>query len=95
MSIIKHKVELKDDEDARLMKSLLRGQEEYSDTYFDDTTVFSKTWVEHLTRPRNTFQRVSDAGPTVRPTKCVVGAPEIEMVGHVVGNGKIRTKRTR
>lgn len=77
---------------ARLMRSLLRGQEEFCDAYFDDTTVFSKSWMEHLTHLRETFQRISDAGLTVRPTKCVVGAPEIEMIGHVVGNGKIRTK---
>ena len=77
---------------ARLMKMLLGGKESFSDSYFDDTTVFSNSWQEHLSHLREVFTVISKANLTIRPSKCVIGAPEIEVVGHVVGNGKIRTK---
>lgn len=41
---------------------------------------------------RSTFQGISEAGLTVRPTESVLKELEIEMIGYVVGNGKIRTK---
>lgn len=74
------------------MNFLLKGAEEYANAYFDDTTIFSNSWNDHLQHPREVFSRIKDANLTVRPSKCVIGGYEVEVVGHVVGSGRIRTK---
>ena len=74
----------------RMMDLVLEPGREYSDAYFDDTSIFSDSWEQHMTHLRATFQRIREANLTVRPKKCRLGFREVELVGHVVGKGHIR-----
>ena len=47
---------------------------------------------EHLITLRDVFTRLRDANSTTRPTKCYVRYREVEFLGHVVGNGKLKVK---
>ena len=42
------------------------------------------TWDDHIKALKDLFQRVREAGPTIRPTKCYVGYGEVEFSGHKV-----------
>ena len=42
--------------------------------------VHTQEWEEHLVVLQELFQRLSDAKLTARPTKCVIGSNQIEVV---------------
>ena len=72
----------------RLMDKLLEGEEEHADAYYDDASVFSDDWEQHLKHLRSVLERMRNAGLTLRPTKCYIGHREIPLVGHIVGGGQ-------
>ena len=57
------------------------------DNYLDNIIVHTETWEGHLTAPDELFQWLSDAKLTARPTKCVMAAKAIEVIGHRVSKG--------
>lgn len=79
----------------RLMDQVLKGADKYANAYFDDTSVFSSTWTQHLADMRDVFERVKRANLTIRPSKCFVGFQEVPLLGHVVGNGKVRPQEAK
>lgn len=79
----------------RLMDQVLKGADKYANAYFDDTSVFSSTWTQHLADMRDVFERVKLANLTIRPSKCFVGFQEVPLLGHVVGNGKVRPQEAK
>ena len=44
---------------------------------------------------RELFSRVSSAGLTIKPSKCMIGFGEIEFVGHMVGNGNLEMEEEK
>lgn len=58
--------------------------------YIDDVLIATHTWDEHLKTLEQLFSRIRDAGLTVKPQKCEVGAREITFLGHVLGGGEVR-----
>ena len=70
----------------RMMRKMLAGSHNV-EHYVDDILCHNTTWKEHLATLRDTFQRVREAGLTIRPSKCSVGYSSVDFVGHVVGRG--------
>ena len=74
----------------RMMDSLLRGLEGHTAAYLDDIVIHSPTWDEHMQHITNVFQRLREAGLTVKPKKCQFGMSDCTYLGHIVGNGQVR-----
>ncbi len=73
---------------VRLMKLVLRGMEEFSDSFIDDIIIFSATFTDHLGNLEKLFSALREAKLTARPSKCQLAYPEIEYLAHTVGKGK-------
>ena len=63
--------------------------------YLDDVIIFSSSWEEHLKHLSIVFARLREAGLTVKPAKCTLGAATCTYLGHVVGNGAVRTEPSK
>ena len=72
----------------RVMRKVLKGIN-HVDNYVDDVLVHNDDWESHLITLRETFQRIREAGMTLRASKCEIGRQKIEYIGHVVGEGRI------
>jgi hypothetical protein len=59
--------------------------------YLDDIIVYGKTWTEFLDLLRAAFTILRDANLSVKREKCVFGAPELKILGHVVSRDGIRS----
>ncbi|KAI8510586.1 hypothetical protein Bbelb_115020 [Branchiostoma belcheri] len=74
----------------RLMDNMLRGTEEFADSYIDDLDIFSDGWDEHLLHLREIFTRLRNARLTVKPSKCHFAMKVVPLLGHVAGGGVVR-----
>jgi len=72
-----------------LMSKVLAGHPS-AQPYLDDVSVVSKTWEDHLQHLRNVFQRLVDAGLTLKAKKCHSCLPEMPYLGHLAGSEGIR-----
>ena len=72
---------------ARAMREMLG---ETAINFFDDILVASETWAEHKKDVRETFQKLEDAGVTVKPSKVYVGFRSLEFLGHIIGEGNLK-----
>lgn len=75
---------------VRMMKKVLHGHEEYADAFIDDVGIFSDSWELHLDHLRTVFQVLRDSNLTAKPSKCSLGFAELEFLGHIAGNGKLK-----
>ena len=66
---------------VRLMNKVLKGHEEYADSFFDDVGIFSDNWLFHLEHLKLVFQELRDAKLTARPSKCSFGFSELRVFG--------------
>ena len=66
----------------RLMDSVLRGLS-FVTIYLDDILVHSATEEEHSHLLQEVFQRLADAGLTLRGRKCHIGMAKVPYLGHV------------
>ena len=60
--------------------------------YMDDILVFSPSndWEHHKALLRKVFQKLSDAGLTIKMSKCVFGRKETKYLGHIIDKYGIR-----
>jgi len=72
-----------------LMGKVLAGHPS-AQPYLDDVSVVSKTWEEHLQHLRDVFQRLVDAGLTLKAKKCHFYVPEMPYLGHLAGPRGVR-----
>ena len=73
---------------TRLMRLLLRGTTNL-DSYLDDILAHTNTWQEHLDTLRIFFQKVREANLRIKPSKSLIGCPEIHFLGHsIVEDGR-------
>ena len=77
-----------------MMRELLCGIENV-DTYVDDVIIHNRTWAEHLSTLKEVFTRIRYAGIIIKPSKCCVGYPSVDFVGHHVGQGHIHTQEDK
>ncbi|XP_050806680.1 uncharacterized protein LOC127049621 [Gopherus flavomarginatus] len=73
----------------RLVDGLLAGLEEFAVAYLDDVAIFSDSWPEHLLHLEKVFERIRQAGLTVKAKKCQIGQNRVTYLGHQVGRGTI------
>ena len=71
---------------TRMMQKLLNGMKGVVN-FMDDITIASETWEGHIAQLREVLTRLKQANLTARPTKCLVGFPNLEFLGFVVGEG--------
>ncbi len=69
----------------RFMDEVIRGLT-FSYAYIDDVLVASGSPEEHKRHLRLVLQRFSEHGITINPTKCVLGVPELDFLGHRVNS---------
>ena len=72
----------------RAMKKLLHGMDNV-EFYWDDILVHTRTWEEHIKILQELFTRLSAAGMTIRPTKCLFGVNAVDFLGHRLEGGLI------
>ncbi|GBN17393.1 Retrovirus-related Pol polyprotein from transposon 17.6 [Araneus ventricosus] len=58
--------------------------------YLDDIVVFSQTFPEHLERLCCVLRCIQEAGLILNPKKCLFGAKEIKILGHLVSDEGIK-----
>ena len=75
---------------CRLMRLLLKGMSNV-DNFMDDIWLYTVTWEEQLIALRQLFSRLREARLTARPTKCSIGYPKVECLGHFVSEGSTLT----
>jgi hypothetical protein len=69
----------------RAMDSILRPHRDYADAFVDDVSIYSMSWLEHLTHLRKVLQSFKDSGMTLRLSKCVFAQSHVQFLGHTVG----------
>ena len=79
----------------RLMDKVIGGLEDFAAAYLDDLVVFSETWEEHVAHLRVVFDRIKQAGLTVKARKCQFATAECQYLGHVVGSGTVRPEPSK
>ena len=72
------------------MDEILSGLHEFAVAYLDDILIHSQTWEQHLDHLNIVFEKLREAGLTVKERKCTFGSESCEYLGHVVGNGTVR-----
>ena len=73
---------------TRAVRRLLEGMDNVVD-YIDDVLVHTKTWEEHLQVLEELFKRLKAANLVARPTKCELGATQVDFLGHRLGRGTV------
>ena len=73
---------------VRAMRKLLQGIDNV-EMYIDDIIVHTCDWNTHIRVLDCFFRKVREAGMTIRPSKCVIGARKVNFLGHHVGEGVI------
>ena len=76
----------------RLMESCLgEFHLQYCIIYLDDIIIFSKTPEEHLHQLRLVFQKISEAGLKLKPSKCEFYKTRLEYLGHTMSEKGVET----
>lgn len=79
----------------RLMDSILRGTEDFTGVYIDDVVIHSATWKEHLEHIEVIFQKLKEAGLTVKMSKCTFAEKECTYLGHRIGQGGVKPEESK
>jgi hypothetical protein len=58
--------------------------------YLDDIIIYSKSMEEHKKHVEIVMKKITDAGLILNKSKCQFFKTEIEILGHVMGNNKIK-----
>ena len=58
--------------------------------YIDDITIHTNTFEEHIKIMKEVFRRLEKHGLFAKPKKCIFAAPEIKILGHIVGRKGMR-----
>ena len=74
---------------VRLMKIILEGLEDFSDSFIDDVIIFSDSFHEHLDHLKQVLLSFRKANVTAKPSKTLLGFRELEFLAHKVGNGAV------
>lgn len=79
---------------ARMMRHL-ELEKHSSMNFFDDILTASENWEQHLIDVRNMLECLEKHGLTVRPSKIYAGFQELEFLGHIVGEGRIKPEKKK
>ena len=79
---------------CRMVRALL-GNIPHVDSYVDDIVIYTSDWESHLESLKMVFERIRDAGLTIRPTKCEIGHAVIDLLGQIFGKGEFRPQNEK
>lgn len=65
--------------------------EPFAIAYLDDIIIFSKSFEDHLQHIKTVLTRLQQAGLKINKEKSIFCKKELKYLGHIVGNGGIRT----
>ena len=74
----------------RLMDHILQGLHGFATAYLDDILIHSDTWEEHVKYLTVVFNRLQQAGLTIKGKKCNFAVNTCTYLGHIVGGGEVR-----
>ena len=63
--------------------------------FFDDINIHGVSWQQHNMCLRRVFEKLRQHKIKLSRDKCVFGAEEIEFLGHVLGNGRIKPQSAK
>jgi transposase InsO family protein len=63
--------------------------------YIDDILVMSKNFEEHIQHLKLVFDRLREAGLTLKPSKCEFGVKEVTFLGHVISKQGIQCDKNK
>ena len=72
---------------GRMMRKVRNGLKS-TDNFVDDVVTFTVDWCTQLNKLKELFERVRQAGRTVKPSKCYFGYSSVKFVGHRISNAK-------
>lgn len=76
----------------RLLDSLItQNYEDFATAYLDDIIIYSETFEEHIRHIKIALHKLREAKLQLNKDKSVFCKTELTYLGHVVGNGGIRT----
>ena len=76
----------------RLMDLVLASlQMSHCLVYMDDVIIMGRSFQEHLSNLQKVFERVREAGLTVKPTKCMFFQTEVFYLGHLISREGVST----
>ena len=73
----------------RFMDQVLRGLP-FAYDYIDDLLIASRDSEEHKRHLRMVFERLQHYGIVINPSKCVLGVPQLQILGHQIDSKGIR-----
>ncbi|WP_395009188.1 RNase H-like domain-containing protein, partial [Undibacterium sp.] len=77
---------------SRVIQAVLTGLPHLTaQAYLDDLLIFANTLPEHMIKLRAVLERLEAANLKLNPGKCSFLKPEVEYLGHVIGNGVLKT----
>ena len=79
----------------RMMDRLLWDVPEFAAAYLDDLVIHSNTWKDHLQHIQLIFQKLQDAGLTIKPKKCQLAMTKCSYLGHIVGRGEVAPEKAK
>ena len=74
----------------KMVQKILRGCEEFSESFIDDIVIYSTTFENHLKHLEQVFHKLLNSGLTAKPSKCKIFHAQVPYLGHLVGHGTIR-----
>ena len=78
----------------RFMDQVLRGLH-FAYTYIDDVLIASSSEEEHHQHLKQVFDRFKDYGVVINPSKCQLGVPSLQFLGHIVNKDGISPLESR
>lgn len=72
----------------RIMTTLVNDMDSIS-SRVNDLLVHRGTFVEHLETLRELLSHMQDASLKARPSKCLIGTTDVDVIGHFVKDGTI------
>ena len=76
-----------------IMMRILLDKLPNGDNYIDDVLIHNETWKEHMFSLHAVFQRILNAGLTIKPSKCYIGYSAVSFGGHKIIQGKLQTRQ--
>jgi RNase H-like domain found in reverse transcriptase/Reverse transcriptase (RNA-dependent DNA polymerase)/Ty3 transposon capsid-like protein/Integrase zinc binding domain/Chromo (CHRromatin Organisation MOdifier) domain/gag-polyprotein putative aspartyl protease len=74
---------------SRIMCILLGGLD-FVEIYLDDMTIHSKNLEDHMKHLEIVFSKLKEANLKLNITKCTFALRSIELLGHIVGNNRVK-----